>query len=191
MKEFLEKFALIHSILIGILLALFFIVSILFASELTIEETKIQLNGDPAKIAEWMGKNIKSVPEEIQYAQSVEHTYKYKKGDCEDWAILSQYFIGDKYETYLVVWIGEYMKDSMDYREGKDNTMCHAVLAIKFYSNNWAIIDNDSLISNGSSLADILKVSCKILWRANIESSYIADMYQYKYQMIKRIKLGE
>lgn len=172
------------------IIILILLTKLLFASELTLEETKEQLGGNPYKIAEWMGENIKYVSEDIQYTQPVEYTYKHKEGDCEDWAILSQYFIGNKYETYLVVWHGEYREDSIDYEQEKDNIFCHAVLAIKLYSNNWVIIDNDDFISNGSSLIDIIKIDCE-LWRADIRRAYIADLYQYRQQIIKEINIKE
>lgn len=175
------------------LIVLFIITTVLFCRTSyaqTLEETKHTLAGDSAKIAQWMGENMRFVPEEIQYAQSAKYTYKYRKGDCEDWAILSQYFIGDKYETYLIVWIGEYQEDSISYKQNGDKKACHAVLAIEFYSNNWGIIDYNKFISHGSSLANIIKRDCE-LWGVNIESAYIADLYQYRNQVIKRIKLGE
>jgi len=187
MKNFIEKLPLIMSISTGILLILFFIVSI-FASELTLEQTKEILKGNPIKIAEWMGNNIVDVREDIQYAQLADYTFKYKRGDCEDMAILSRYFIGDKYETHLIVWVGYFREDSKYYNKIK-RKIVHCILAIKFDENNWGIIDNDRFIPNGESLVDIILINCD-LRKIKPTRAYIADLYRFRNKVIEEINIG-
>jgi len=188
-KKFIEKLPLIVSISTGILLLLFFIVSI-FASELTLEETKNMLDGDLYKIAEWMGKNIKTTHESLGYGQMPKRTFKYRKGDCEDWALLSQYFIGDKYETYTIIWCGQFREDSKYYAQYKNKKISHGVLAIKLTPNNWGIIDQDRYISNGNSLSDIVKINCN-LRKVNVKEAFIMDLRKFRRKVIKEINLGE
>jgi len=188
-KKFTKKLSLITSIAVGLLLSLFVLIN-LSASEPTIDEVKKELNGDPYKIAQWMGRNIRTSKDSIGYSQPAKYTYKYKKGDCEDFAILARHFIGDKYETHLVVWTGKFREDSKFYKKYKAKKICHAVVAIKLHVNNWGIIDQDKYIPNGRTLAAIIKINCD-LRRIKVTGAYIADLYRFRNKIIKEIDLDE
>jgi len=185
----MKKLPLFMSVAVGLLLTLFVLVGIL-ANESTIDEVKKELNGDPYKIAQWLGRNIRTVKDSIGYSQPAKYTYRYKKGDCEDFAILARYFIGDRYETHLVVWTGKFREDSKFHKKYKEKKICHAVVAIKLYINNWGIIDQDKYIPNGRSLVDIIKINCD-LRRIKVIRAYIADLYRFRNKIIKEIDLEE
>ena len=176
------------------------------ASELTLEETKDILGGDPYKIARWM-ENIKSVHGSFGYGQLPERTFKYRKGDCEDYAILAQYFIGDKYKTYIIVWRGQFRKDSKYYSKIWNKKVDHTVLAIKLKENYWGIIDQDKYITgaidikelpkgidlsriNSRSLSGIIKINC-LLRRINVEKAWIMDLLKLRRKIIEEIDLRE
>lgn len=171
-----------------IIISLFF--GTILANETTLEETKKTLNGDPYKIAEWMKNNIRPVDDSIGFGQLPERTFKYKKGDCEDYAILSQYFIGDKYETYVVAWYGKFKKDSNNYKRMKNKRIGHAVLAIKINENKWGIIDLDRYITGGKTLAEMVKINCE-LRKVVVDKAYIMDLLKLRRKVIKEIDLNE
>jgi len=185
MRKFIEKLPLLMSITIVVLLALFFIITI-FASELTLDETKKQLGGDPCKIAEWMKNNIKPIDEDFQYAQTPQKTYKYKKGDCEDLAILVQYLIEDSHPSCLIMWEGTFSKTSKYYkRYGKIE---HVVLAV-YFQNSWGIIDQDKFIYAFSSLKEAILFNCQMR-RIDVSRAWILKMYRWKIDKLEQI-IGE
>lgn len=177
---------------ISIILLIFFSPSKAEPTNLTIDDVKAQLGGNPALIAEWMGNNIKKVRESgTNWAQSPEKLFKYRKGDCEDFAILAQYFIGDKYPTYLVEWRGGFNPSSKYYAKYKKVDVRHVVLAIDItpkYTNQgeWIIIDQDRVIKDATNLADIIIKNCE-LRRIDIREAYIVEMDRWHYKIIKQI----
>lgn len=174
----------------GIIILVLLITKLLFASELTLEETKEMLTGDPYKITKWIAKNIKSIGDDLGYGQLPKRTFKYKKGDCEDIVILARYFIGDRYETYLIVWRGKFRKDSKYYRRNKRRFIDHAVVAIKINENEWQIMDKDRLITGGKTLVEIIKINCD-LRKINVERALIMDLLKLRRKVIREINLGE
>ena len=146
------------------------------------------LEGDPYKIAQWMAQNMRPANDSAGYGQPAKYTYKYKKGDCEDIAILARYFIGDKYKTHLVIWAGEFREDSKFYAKMKGRKICHAVVAIKMSENNWGIIDQDRFIQHGSTLAGIVKINCD-LRRIKVKEAFIVDLIKFRNEIIEEIDL--
>jgi len=184
MKKFIEKLSMIVSISVGILLSLLMIVSI-FASELTMEETKEMLDGNPYKITQWMAQNIKTSIDSSGYTQPPERMFKWRKGDCEDWAVLSRYFLEGKYETHLIIWRGKFREDSKYYAQMKGRLVDHCVVAL-FNGKDWGIIDQDRYIPNGSSLPDIVKINCD-LRKIRVEKAFIVDFLKYRRKKIEEI----
>jgi len=162
----------------------------LLAVEITINETKKQLKGDPYKVVKWIIQNMKVTNDSIGFGQPPERTFKYKKGDCEDIAILVQYFLKDKYEVHIVVWAGEFREDSKYYKQYKGRKICHAVAAFKINENNWGIIDQDRFMQHGKTLAEIVKINCD-LRRIKVKEAYIMDLLKLRRKKIKEIDLGE
>jgi len=176
-------------ILIGLL---FSVIYIAFGeSNPTLDQTKIQLQQDPTKIAEWIKQNIKPVQEDIQYAQLPERTYKYRTGDCEDIALLAQYLIGDKYPTYIIVWNGNFNSTSKYYEKYKTQKISHVVLAIDFtpkytHQGSWGVIDQDRFIGYETSLEDIIRKDGE-LRRVDIKDAYFIELYKWHLKLGKRI----
>ena len=161
-----------------------------FGEEITIDQTKEMLEGDPTKIAQWMAINMKTANDSVGYAQPPKYTYKYKKGDCEDITLLAKYFIGDRYETYLVSWCGKFNKTSKYYKKYKGRKLYHAVLAVKEYENKWGIIDQERYITGGKSLGHIVKLNCEAR-KVDVIEAYIVDLYMFKKELVKKINLEE
>ena len=190
MKKFIEKIPSIVSISTGILLLLFFIATV-FASGLTLDETKKQLGGDPYKIAKWMSTNVKTSIDSTGYTQPPERMFKWRKGDCEDWAVLSKYFLeGFHEEVLLIIWRGKFREDSKYYRKMKGRIVDHCVVAF-FNGKRWGIIDQDRVIlHDGESLTSIIKIN-GYLRRIKVEKAFIVDYLKYRRKIIEEIDLNE
>jgi hypothetical protein len=157
--------------------------------KITIDQTKEMLEGNPYKIAEWIAQNIKPVHEDLQYGQPPKYTYKYKKGDCEDIAMLAQYFIGDKYKTYLVEWRAKFAPNSKYYEKYGHIDIRHVVLAIKIDDYNWLIIDQDKCIGKANTLKEIIYLNCE-LRRVDVKKAFIVDIYRFHYEILEQV-IGE
>jgi len=173
----------ITSLIVSIISLLLVIGGILFGEELTLNETKEMLAGDPCKIAEWMKDNVRPIHEDFQYAQTPQKTFKYKKGDCEDLAILVQYLIGDKHQTHLILWEGTFNKTSKHYK--KYGKIKHVVLAI-YFQDSWGITDTDKFIYSFNSLEEAILFNCQMR-RIDVVKAWIVEMYRWKIDKIETV----
>lgn len=146
------------------------IILLLLTNQLSLEQTKYSLSNSPTKIAKWLKDNISQVKDKVSYAQTPQETFDRREGDCEDLSILAQYFIGDTYETYLVVWRGKFREDSEHYKEYKEK-IYHCICVVKIHDAMWGCIDLGKYIYGRSTLVGIIEEDCDAR-EINIEKAY-------------------
>ena len=147
----------LNKIVFPIMIIVLLLARVLSASELTIDDVKKKVWRDPYKVAGWLKKNISYVRDKVSYAQTAQETFEKRGGDCEDFAILAQYLLGNTYETYLVIWEGRY-KGAGRYG-GRSTKASHCICVIKYHDALWVRIDQDELIGVKSTLFYTIKDS--------------------------------
>lgn len=152
----------------------------------TLEETKKELNGSPFKIQLWLTKNITGKVDEagVQFAQYPEETFQRRTGDCEDYAILSKYFLEERFkEIYLIGWEGYFKPES---KMNTDKYLMHAICVFRWREDMWGIMDNNGFFVAKGSLEEVV-VAAGDMRMVDIKKAYIMRFNHYSWKHLKRI----
>jgi len=148
-------------------------------------EQRKQLDGDPFKIQLWVNRYLKGKRDAYQFAQYPEETFERLTGDCEDFAILSKYFLEIRYpEVHIVVWEGKFIRESKNY-EKVNGTVCHAIMLFKI-EDGWGVMDNNGLLMAKGTMEDAIRFDCQ-LRKIEVKRAYIVRFNHYSYRRLRRV----
>lgn len=146
----------------------------------TLWETKQKLNHNPIKIAQWLRKNIRYELEFKEYIQTPEETFDKKTGDCEDYAILAEYLMGNSYPSQLIGYFPNDVKSPG-----------HCIYVFRFNRNVYGCIDMGSYYI-GTSLGAIVKKSSEgLCMECPPDRVYVLKFAGQSMMKIRVMDLGE
>lgn len=148
-------------------------------------EQRKQLGGNPYKIQLWVNRYLKGKRDPYQFAQYPEETFERLAGDCEDFSILSKYFLEERYDDiHIVVWEGKFKPESKNYEKVK-GTVYHAIVLFKIESG-WGVMDNNGLLIAKGTMEDAIRFDCE-LRMVEVKRAFTAEFNHYSWRRLRRI----